>query len=371
MLSRRNFGVRIGAAAAAARLFTEGAYAQRAAVKLTDLPPGMVWLNANENPAGPPAAALEAIQQVIAETGRYHFQEFRAFHETLARSEGFGPGEVVSGAGSTEVLNVAVQAFTAPDRPLVAPTPTFEAPVEMARALGRPVVQVPLRADYTADVGKLAAEAARTRAGLVYLCNPNNPTSAITTRADLRRLVEHLPPASVLVVDEAYFHFAETPEIESAMPYARQGRNVVVTRTFSKIYGMAGLRAGFAAGPPALIGRMAAYRNNVISIVAARAVLASLADKSIVPQRRAALARTRRELCDWLRERKLRFIEPHANFIMLDLGRDARPVISEMPRMGVAVGRPFPPLDNLLRVTIGTDQEMARFREVFWKVYKG
>jgi histidinol-phosphate aminotransferase len=350
--------------------FTEAALAQRASVRLQDLPPNMVWLNANENPAGPPAVSLEAIRKVLAETGRYHFQEFRDFHEALARSVGFSPAEIVSGAGSTEVLNIAVQVFTSATRPLVMPAPTFEAPAEMARALGRPVVTVPLREDHAADVRRLAAEAAKAGAGLVYLCNPNNPTSAITTRAELAWLVENLPPETVLAVDEAYLDFAVSPDIATALPYVRQGRNVVVTRTFSKIYGMAGLRAGFAIARPALMEKMAPYHNSVISIVAVRAVLAALALPSLVPERRAALARTRHELCAWLRERTFRYIEPHANFIMIDVGRDARHFIENMPRRGVAVGRPFPPLESMLRVTIGADADMARFRDVFWQVHQ-
>jgi histidinol-phosphate aminotransferase len=101
-------------------------------------------------------------------------------------------------------------------------------------------------------------------------------------------------------------------------------------------------------------------------------VVAALGDQqNILRERRASLAHTRRELCAWLRESKVNFIEPHANFIMIDTGRSAREFINTMPRLGVAPGRPFPPLDNMLRVTIGTDQEMAKFREVFWKVYKG
>ncbi len=181
----------------------------------------------------------------------------------------------------------------------------------------------------------------------------------------------NLPARTVLLVDEAYIHFGESPDLKSALPYVRQGKDVIVTRTFSKIYGMAGLRAGFAAARPEFIERLAPLRINVISIVTARAVVAALANREqIVPGRRATLARTRGELCAWLHQRDVRYIQPHANFIMIDCGRNAREFIAAMPKLGVAPGRPFPPLDNMLRVTIGTDAEMARFREVFWKVYK-
>jgi len=372
MITRRGFAARMALGAAAGRIVPEMAYAQRAAVSLGDLPKDMVWLNANENPAGPPAVALEAMREVLPTAGRYHYQEFGAFYRSLARSEDLGPEQIIVGAGSSEVLHMAVDAFTSSTRPLITIRPTYELPVELARALGRKVVATPLRADYTADVKLLVEEAGKAGGGLIYICNPNNPTAAITTKNELAWLVDHLPANTILLVDEAYIHFGETPDLESALGYVRRGKDVIVTRTFSKIYGMAGLRAGFGCARADLIERMAPFRNNVISIVTARGVLASVANaQQIVGERRTALGRTRRELCEWLTERKVPFIQPHANFMMIDVGRNAREFINTMPRMGVAPGRPFPPLDNMLRVSIGTDADMARFRDVFWKVYKG
>jgi len=331
-----------------------------------------VWLNANENPAGPPEASLAAMREILPTSGRYHYQELGGVYAAMAKSEDLQPGQTIVGAGSSEVLHMAIDVFTSATRPLITVTPTFEGPLEVARGLGRPVVLTNLLPDYSADVHKLVEEAGKAGGGLIYLCNPNNPTSAITTRKDLEWLVSNLPANTILLVDEAYIHFGEPPDLASALPYVGQGKDVIVTRTFSKIYGMAGLRVGFGAAKPELIRRMTPLRMGVISIVSGRAVVAALADQqNILRERRASLAKTRRELCDWLRERKLSFIEPHANFIMINVGRNAREFIDAMPRLGVAPGRPFPPLDNMLRVTIGTDQEMARFREVFWKVYKG
>jgi histidinol-phosphate/aromatic aminotransferase/cobyric acid decarboxylase-like protein len=207
--------------------------------------------------------------------------------------------------------------------------------------------------------------------GLIYLCNPNNPTSSITPKKDLAWMIDNLPPNTFVLIDEAYAHFADTPDFESALGYVRQGKNVIVTRTFSKIYGMAGLRAGFACAPPELMAKMAPFRNNVISVVTVRAVLAALEEsKTLIPERRAKFIRIRRELCAWLKERGLSYIEPQANFVMIDVGRDAREFISAMPPKGVAVGRPFPPMNNFLRVSLGSDRDMAKFREVFWSVYK-
>jgi histidinol-phosphate aminotransferase len=369
MLTRRNFA-RAAGAAAAARVLREAALAQRAAVRLSGLPADMVWLNANENPAGPPRAALEAASSALPEAWRYHFQEIPGLYDAIAASEGLESGQVIVGAGSTEVLNMAVQAFTSPLRPLVTMHPTFEGPAEAARAMGHPIVRTPLTPGHAADVRRMAEEAGKAGGGMIYVCNPNNPTGAVTPKADMDWLLANLPRDTALVVDEAYIHFGDSPQLVSAMAAVRQGKDVVVARTFSKIYGMAGMRVGFGCARADLAGRMNAFRNNVISYVAARAAMAALADAKIVPERRAALAATRKALCGWLEERGLSYIESQTNFLMIDVGRPVRDFIPQMARQGVAPGRPFPPLDHMLRVTIGTEADMQRFREVFWKVYK-
>jgi len=372
MLSRRDFAARVALAGAAVRMLPEMAYAQRAVVRTGDLPSEMVWLNANENPAGIPASALAAMKEVAPTAWRYHYQEFGGIYEAMARSEDLKPENIIIGSGSSEVLHIAVDVLTSPTRPLITVTPTYEGPVELARTLGHPVILTKLRPDYTADPKALIDEAVKARGGLIYMCNPNNPTSAITTRKELDWIVANLPPNTTLLLDEAYVHFGDSPELASGLPYVRQGKDVIVTRTFSKIYGMAGLRVGFAAARPELTDKLRPLVMNVISIVGARAAVAALKDsKMLVPERRAALASTRRDVCSWLRERELKFIEPQANFMMIDVRRNAREFIEKMPKFGVAPGRPFPPLDNLLRVTIGTDQDMAKFKEVFWKVYQG
>lgn len=371
MLTRRSFASGFGAALAAGRMLPEMAYAQRALIQ-GNLPKDMVWLNANENPLGPPKSSIRAMTEVLPDSWRYHYQEVRDFYTALGRSEDLGPENILAGSGSSEMLHAAVDAFTAPDRPMIVMYPTYEGPPEVARSLNHPVVQVPLASDYGADVRKLAEEAEKARGGLIYMCNPNNPTSAITRKGDVAWLLQNLPSDAVLLVDEAYIHFSDSPDLESAIQYVRQGKNVVVARTFSKVYGMAGVRAGFVCARPDLIERMRPFRNNVLSVIAMRAALAALAEApSLVPERRAANARVRRDLCAWLREKRLPYIEPHANFLMIDVGRNAREFITKMPPMGVAVGRPFPPLDNMLRVSIGTEHDMQKFRDVFWRVYQG
>lgn len=330
----------------------------------------MIWLDANENPAGPPLSAVKAITDGVAAIARYHFDEFGAFTEAIARSEDMNPDQVLFGVGSSEVIDAAICSFTSSSRPLITASPTYEIPVEFARRLGRKVVQIPLTEEWAFPVRKLAEEAAKAGGGLIYLCNPNNPTSSLTPNSDMSWLVGNLPLNTVLLVDEAYIHFAQHTANTSMMRCVHDDRNLVVTRTFSKIYGMAGARAGFGCARPDLVRAMRPFIDNVIPVLGLRAAMAALGESAtLVPGRRASVARTRHELCDWLRQKNIRYIEPHANFVMIDIGRDAGSFGSEMFRKGVAVGRPFPVVNQMLRVTIGTDVEMARFREVFWEVY--
>jgi histidinol-phosphate aminotransferase len=368
MITRRGFAARLGAAAG---MLPEMVYAQRAAVNTAGAASDLVWLNANESPAGIPEPALAAMREVLPTANRYHYQEFSGIYRAIAKSENLAPEQIVTGCGSSEVLHTAVDEFTSVARPLISVNPAYEGPIETARTLGRTVKLVDLREDHTADVRGLAAAADQAGGGLIYLCNPNNPTGAFTTRTDVDWLAGNLPRNTVLLVDEAYIHFGESPELVSALPHVRAGKNVIVTRTFSKIYGMAGMRVGFAAAKPEYIQRLQPLRMNVISIVAARGVVAALEKRDgFVPQRQAALARTRRELTSWLAEKKVKFIPTEANFLMIDCGRNAREFIAGLPKLGVVPGRAFPPLDNYLRVTIGTDAEMAKFRSAFWQMYK-
>jgi histidinol-phosphate aminotransferase len=304
----------------------------------------------------------------LGASGRYHYQEFPDFYNVVARSEQFDPSYLLVGAGSTEILHMALETFTSSTKPLIVIDPTFEFPSEVAKAAGVPVISVPLRKDYAADVKRLAEEAHKTKGGLIYICNPNNPTASITPKEDIAWLVDNLPPGVVLLVDEAYLHFAESPKVETALGYVRAGKNVIVARTFSKIYGMAGLRIGAGYAKPELTRQMAPYRNNVISYVSARAVLGALADTELVPSRRKKMSATRAALCTWLKENKLNYIETHANFVMIDVGRPAPQVISKMLAKGVAIGRPFPTYPNMVRVTIGSDQEMGAFCKSFLEV---
>jgi histidinol-phosphate aminotransferase len=377
MLTRRRLMRDLGLLAAAGGVASEPLFAHRlrdaslhVAGEGSHPAPDIIWLDSNENPAGPPASAIKAMVDGAAASARYHFDEFPAFTNAIAQSENVKPEQVVFGVGSTEVIDAAICAFTSASKPLITATSTYDIVVDLARSLGRTVVQVPLTDTWAYDVRKLAEEAKKAGGGLIYICNPNNPTSSLTATKDIDWLAVNLPANTVLLVDEAYLHFAQPGEIESAMKHVRDDRNVIVTRTFSKIYGMAGARAGFGCARADLIKAINPFMDKVIPVMALRGAMAALAEReTLVPKRRADVARIRGKFCDWLQQKNVRYIEPHANFVMVDIGRDVKAFGKEMLNQGVAVGRPFPPLQGMLRVTIGTDAEMQKFREVFWQVY--
>jgi histidinol-phosphate aminotransferase len=368
MFSRRTFIGRLGALSAAAPFVSEAALAQAARAG-TDPKAAIAWLDANENPAGPPQAALEAMARSVAESGRYHFDEWEPFAKAIAVSEDVEPSHVLFGVGSSDIITAAICAFASAQKPMITASPSYDIVVNLARKLGRQVLEIPLTQQWSYPVEALAAEAAKAGGGLIYVCNPNNPTSSLTPTADIDWLATNLPPHTVLLVDEAYLEFVEPGVLDSAIRHVRADRSIVVSRTFSKIYGMAGARAGFGCARPDLIAAMTDFMDNVIPLVGLRGASAALAEKaSIVRQRRQANSRTRGELCNWLRSRGIPFIEPHGNFVLIDTGRDVKAFGAAMRARGVAVGRQFPPLNTMLRVTVGTDEDMARFRKAFLEV---
>jgi histidinol-phosphate aminotransferase len=367
MLTRRDLARRLGLVATGIAIGGEAAYAQRRAVHGRDISQ-LVLLNANENPDGPPQISIDAMSGVLVRSGRYHDEDTDQLTAAIASQEQVQSEQVLVGCGSSEILHCAVDAFTSPSRPLITTQPSYELPVDMASALGNPVIKTPMTPEYAADVKRMVAEAEKAKGGLIYVVNPNNPTSSITKKEDIAWLVANLPANTLALIDEAYIHFSTAPGLGSALPYVRQAKNVLVARTFSKIYGMAGLRVGYGCARADLIQKLSVFRNNTIAVPSAHAAKAALGSATLVAERRAKLAKIRGDLCNWLDGNRYRFIPPHANFVMIDAKRDVRDVIRQMWDQGVAVGRPFPPLNQMLRVTIGSEADMARFKEAFAKV---
>lgn len=328
-----------------------------------------IRLDSNENPVGPGPRALAAIQAAFAGVSRYPREE-PALATALGGALGVPPGRILFGIGSTEILVNAVRAFTAPERPLVTAHPTFETPTSTATLLGHPVRAVPVRGDLSIDLEAMVAQC--RGAGFVFLCNPNNPTGTVHAAAAVRDFIQRVQAASpdaVVMIDEAYHDYVADPGYATAIPLAMADPRVLVARTFSKAYGIAGLRLGYVVGHEATLERMARFRLNLgISGLAHAAGQALLADQGFAVRE----ARRNTEAREWTRAEfgRIGFTVPvsHTNFVMVNIRRDTRAFRAACADQGIRVGRPFPPLDTWSRISIGTMEEMRRAMPLFEKV---
>lgn len=348
----------------------ELAFAQHAAIS-GSVPAGTVWLNANESPEGPAPAARQAILDAASEAGRYGHRALASSQEILARFAGCPPSEFLLGNGSSEVLHCALEAFTSPARPLITSWPTWEMMAQIAEKSGRAVIKVPLAPrTWQADVERMAAEAHKQKEGaLVHLGNPNNPTSSLTPGGAITWLAENLPGNTPLVVDEAYMDYVPPSEAASALALVRQGKSVIVTRTFSKLFGLAGARIGFAVAPEPLLRVMQPFRENVPSILGVRAAVASaMLGNALVETRRRDRLAVRRSFCAWLDRHGVEYIPPAANFVLFRVPAPVSELIPKLLAQGVAVGRRFDTLDSWMRTAIGTQTEMEKAQAALTRV---
>jgi len=361
--SRRDFGriaLMLGSAATVP-LFCEASLAQLSAVK--NLPPDAVKLNANENPLGPAPEAIEAMLAVLKQGGRYSYDLTDRFRETLAAAGGLEPDQVMAFPGSSAPLTQAVLAFTSPQRSLVVCDPGYEAAELAARFLGAPVKRVPLTKDYAHDVRAMIA--ADPQAGLIYICNPNNPTGTLTSDEDIDWAAAHLPAGAVLLLDEAYTHISGARLRDDLVA---SGKNAIILRTFSKIYGMAGLRAGAALGRPDLLAKIRPYSSGALPITAMVAATASLESADLVPTRRKLIAEVRQSVFDFMDRQGFSYVPSASNKFMVDVGRPGEEFILAMREEKVYVGRVWPTWPTHVRVTIGTAEEMEKFQAAMLKV---
>jgi histidinol-phosphate aminotransferase len=325
------------------------------------MPPGAIRLNFNENPYGPSPKARAALADCAALSNRYPDEAYLQVTAVLAQRFNVKPENIMLGCGSTEILRAADDAFLDSNRNVVAAAPTFEAVLDYARVLHSNAVLIPLTADRRHDLPKMAA-GCTSKTGVAYLCNPNNPTGTIVTRDELSAFVQAVPPTTLIVVDEAYYDFADDPRYASAVEFIAAHPNVIVARTFSKIYGMAGMRLGYAIGAKEPIARL---REQLLqdngNAAVLQAALASLADQDHVATCRAQLNGTRQWLCAELTKDSRPFIPSQANFVMLDMGTDVKPIIELFRARNVIVGRRFAAMPDFLRVSVGTQPETAAF----------
>ena len=358
-MSRRTFAGTLGAAAGVAILDTPLMSRAAEAATRRVRPSDAVILSSNENPYGPSAGALEAAAKAAA--NRYPDALEEEAREEIAKHHGVAVDQVLLGCGSSEILRMADMAFSGPGRRVVAAEPTFEAVLMFAKVLHADGVKVPLTADFRHDLPKMA-DACDASTGLLYVCNPNNPTATIVTGDEMAAFASKVPASATILVDEAYHHFVEDPRYRSSLELIAKHPNVVVARTFSKIYGMAGLRLGYGVSSKETIAAMAPYAswsNTNAAVLAAAA--ASLADPNLVPRQKKLLNDTRKWLVSELTKQGRRTMPSEANFVMVDVGGDVAPVIQAFRARKILVGRKFPSLPTWLRVTVGKRDEMAVF----------
>jgi histidinol-phosphate aminotransferase len=362
LIGRRSF-MWAAALAAAAPIASEAtlAWAARASF-LGEVPPDAVLINANENPLGPSKAACAAIAEIAPLGGRYDRMDVTDKLTALMASQfGLQPENIAIYAGSSEPLHYTTLAFTSPTRALVVADPSYESPVAAAKVTGASIHRTPLNADFAHDVKAMVA--ADPQAGLIYICNPNNPTGTVTPRADILWALENKPAGSILLVDEAYIHLSDEPTV---IDQVAAGKELIVLRTFSKVYGMAGIRCGMALGRPDLLAKLQAYFQNMMPVTALAAAKVSLEDPDLVPTRRKWIADTRAETIGWLKQNGYRPVGvSHSNCFMIDTGRDGHGVITALRGRKVFIGRIWPVWPNAVRVTVGSPDEMARFRVAF------
>ena len=367
-ISRRDFGRLLGAGAAAAVVRPPLSFAKPTQSVTTPLAEGgIIRLSANENSYGPSPKAFQAITDSFGLACRYPDEHNNVLIDKLAKLNGVNHDQILLGDGSGEILKLCAETFTGPQKgKLVAADPTFEAILNNASANGAEVVKVPLTGNFQHDLPKMLESA---KAGLIYVCNPNNPTASITPKDELRDFIATTPPQTMILVDEAYFHYADSPDYESVIALVKDHPNLIVSRTFSKIYGMAGLRCGYCVAQKETIDRL--RRNQMwdsVNCMALAAATASLDDLDHVPNGQRLNREAKTFVTSELDKMGYEQIPSQANFIMFDCKRPVAPLIQAMKQRKVHVGRLFPALPNHMRLTIGKKTEMESFVSAFKQV---
>jgi len=363
--SRRTF-LQLSAAATAAMAFRIATEASLAAEDRKVFHPGAVVIDANENPLGPCDAARKAIVDMAPQGGRYSYWLKEEFVKTFTEMEGLKPEYLHVFPGSSEPLHFSVLAFTSPSRSYVTADPGYEAGMRAAKISGARIAKTPLTKTYSHDIKAMLAAA--PDAGLFYVCTPNNPTGTMTPHSAVEQLLAAKPKGSIVLVDEAYIHFSDGV---SAIDLVKADQDVIVLRTFSKIYGMAGIRCGLAIARPDLLAKLENFGGwSAMPITAMAAATASLKHEHLVSERKQLNAGIRQKTFDWLSRQGYSYVPSESNCFMLDTKRPAKEVIDALAARNVYIGRPWPVWPTHVRVTVGSEPEMEAFQAAFQAVMK-
>mgnify|MGYP003323206947 FL=1 len=391
-VSRRHF---IGGVTAAAALGTVGITPQVAAARVRRaadrgiryLPGGapmhrtlqsrvdeydaLAHLSSNENPFGPSEKALEAMTYAFKYSMRYGYPD-NDVQRRIADAHDVPRDHTLMGAGSGEILDVVGLTWLAHDKKVVGVEPSYGSVYSHATGIDAETLLLPLEADYRQNIERMVDVTNRNArdVGFVYLCNPNNPTGVTVTADEISYLLDNIPEDIPVLIDEAYHHFVEDPAYEESLKYVREGRRVVIARTFSKIYGMAAMRIGFAIAPPDMIQEMRPYSTGSVNALARWGAVASMEDQPAADRMLVHNKRLREQTISDLEGLGYECIPSQTNFFMVNLRQTVAPIRQAFRQRGVAVGRDFPPMLDYLRVSIGTEDEMGRFMNAFEDVMK-
>ena len=380
-VSRRRFFGGVAATVGAMSLTTSDLFAQAAGTQATATTQRfagsdadydkMVKLASNENNYGPPKSVMDAMNGAWKYANRYGYPDGNII-EAIAEHHGLKPENVMLTAGSGEVLDVVGTTFLAGGKKVVGADPSYGSVYQHATAIKADAIKVPLLKDYRADIAGMvkAAKDNASQVGFFYLCNPNNPTGVVVTADEVKQVVEGVPANMPILIDEAYHHFVDDPRYSSSVDYIKQGKPVIVARTFSKIAALAAMRIGYALASPEIIKQMRPYSAQSVNALAKWGAVASLKDTAGQAQIKKTIIDTRNKTQRALEAHGYPTIPSQANFFMVSLeGRTVQPVITEFRDKGVLVGRPFPPMVNHLRVSVGTPEDMDKFLAVFKQIF--
>jgi histidinol-phosphate aminotransferase len=326
--------------------------------------PDTVRINQNENPMGPCKEGLEAMMKAAPTAWRYSpGSEQSDLARAISEIEGVKTDSIAIFAGSSDPLHRSTCAFTSPTQSWTMADPGYGGGAPAF--IGSKLVRVPLRSDYSHDAEAMIK--ADPNAGAYYVTNPNNPTGTLTPRKEVEYLLAHKQKEAVVVVDEAYTHFSDNAETCSGLVAA--GKDVIVLRTFSKIYGMAGIRVGFAMARPDLLSKLRPYGSGFLPIPSVACATASLKVKTLVAERRALNKRIREDTFEFLEKKGVKYIPSETNFFMMEVNRPGNEFADAMATNKVIIGRIWPVWPTKVRVTIGSADDMAKFKGAFEKAW--
>lgn len=326
----------------------------------------LAHLSTNENPFGPSEKAIEAMTYAFKYSMRYGYPDNNV-QQRIADAHGVPRDHVLLGAGSGELLEVVGLTYLAHDKKVIGVSPSYGSVYSHATGIDADTVLLPLEPDFRQNVQRMVDATNRNArdVGFVYVCNPNNPTGVSMSADEIEYLLDNIPEDIPVLIDEAYHHFVENPDYEESLKYVREGRRVIVARTFSKIYGMAAMRIGFGIAPPDMIDEMAPYSTGSVNALARWGAVASMEDEPAAQRMLDHNRHWREKTIADLAGLGYECIPSDTNFFMVHLRTPVAPIRQAFRQRNVAVGRDFPPMLEHLRVSIGSEEEMGRFMNAF------